>query len=69
VKLACADRSVAHGIGWQALHSPGRDGPALARALLAASARPDCAGIASLAPTLRKDLEQLARAAKQPRFN
>ena len=61
VELACADPSVAHGISWQALHSPGRDGESLSRALLAASARPDCAGLASLATPVRKDLEQLAK--------
>ncbi|HEY8153512.1 MAG TPA: pentapeptide repeat-containing protein [Myxococcota bacterium] len=56
VGLACADPSVAHGIGGQALHSPARDGPALAKALLAARTRPDCAGVAKLAQTMLADL-------------
>ena len=67
VELACADPSVAHGIGSQALHSPARDGQGLARALLAASARPECSGLASLSPQLRKDLDQAARTAKPAR--
>jgi len=66
VGLACADRSVAHGISGQALHSPARDGQGLARALLAARARKDCSGLASLPQTVSQELEQLARASKQP---
>jgi len=66
VELACADPSVAHGISGQALHSPARDGQALARALLAARARPECSGLASLPQPVSKELEQLARASKQP---
>ncbi len=67
VELACADPSVAHGISSQALHSPARDGQGLVRALLAASARPECSGLASLPPQLRKDLDQAARTAKPAR--
>ena len=61
VELACADRSVAHGLGWQALHSPARDGLGLATALLAAGPRPDCAGLAALPQPMRGDLEKLAQ--------
>lgn len=66
VELACGDPSAAHGISRQALQSPARDGPGLARALLEARAQPDCAGLASLAEPVRKDLEQLARSAERP---
>jgi len=65
VELACADPSVAHGIGWQALHSPARDGQALATALLAARTRPDCAGLATLPESMRKDLAQRAQRSSQ----
>ncbi len=61
VELACADASVAHGISGQALHSPARDGQDLSRALIAASGGPDCPGLASLAPAVRKELGQLAQ--------
>ena len=61
VELACADPSVAHGISSQALHSPARDGQDLAKALLAARTRPDCAGLATLPEPMRKDLAQLAQ--------
>ena len=61
VELACADPSVAHGISGQALHSPARDGQALARGLLAARARPECSGLASLSQPLSKELEQLVQ--------
>jgi len=61
VQLACADRSVAHGVVLQALRSPARDGAELARALVAARARPECAALATLQAPLRKDLEQLAQ--------
>jgi uncharacterized protein YjbI with pentapeptide repeats len=64
VELACADPSVAHGISWQALRSPARDGRDLASALLAARARKDCPGLASLSEPTRKDLEQRAHGLK-----
>jgi uncharacterized protein YjbI with pentapeptide repeats len=60
VGLACADPSVAHGIARQALHSPARDGRRLAAALVAARARPDCAAVAKLSETTRRDLARLA---------
>jgi uncharacterized protein YjbI with pentapeptide repeats len=64
-ELACADPSVAHGIGGQALHSPSRDGQALAEALLAARTRPDCAGVATLPPPMLADLaKRSSRAAR-----
>jgi hypothetical protein len=52
---------VAHGIGGQALHSPARDGPGLAKALLAARARPGCAGLAALPQPMLGDLAKLAQ--------
>ena len=58
--LACADASTAHGIVRQALHSAQRDGRGLARALLDAQTRPDCAAITSLPTALRLELEQRA---------
>jgi len=61
VELACADPSVAHGISRQALHSPARDGQGLAKALLAARTRPDCAALATLPQPVLDDLAQLAR--------
>jgi uncharacterized protein YjbI with pentapeptide repeats len=61
VELACADASVAHGLGWQALHSPARDGKGLATALLAAQTRPDCAGLSRLPQPMREDLARLAQ--------
>ncbi len=64
-ELACADPSTAHGLSWQALHSPSRDGPGLARALLDAAARADCAGMQALSSTLKRELEQSARQAKR----
>ncbi len=60
VELACADPSVAHGISWQALHSPARSGQALATALLAAGTRPDCTGLATLPEPMRRDLAHAA---------
>ena len=63
VELACADASVAHGLGWQALHSPARDGKGLATALLAAQTRPDCAGLSRLPQPMREDLTRLAQLA------
>ncbi len=63
--LACADASAAQGLAEQALHSPSRDGPGLARALLDAAARAECAGVQSLPPTLKGELEQSARQAKR----
>jgi uncharacterized protein YjbI with pentapeptide repeats len=60
VELACADASVAHGLGGQALHSPARDGPGLAKALLAARARPECKGLPRLPQPMREDLARLA---------
>ncbi len=61
VELACADVSVAHGLGGQALRSPARDGPGLAAALLAAQTRSDCAGLATLSQPMREDLTRIAR--------
>jgi uncharacterized protein YjbI with pentapeptide repeats len=61
LELACADASVAHGLGSQALHSPARDGQGLATALLAAQTQPACAGLAKLPPAMREDLAKLAR--------
>ena len=66
VELACAEPSVAHGISAQALHSPARDGQALARALLAARTQPDCSGLASLTQSVTKDLAQRAGPTQQP---
>jgi uncharacterized protein YjbI with pentapeptide repeats len=60
VGLACADPSVAQGLSAQALYSPARDGQGLAAALLAARARPDCAGLAKLPEATRRDLARLA---------
>lgn len=65
VQLACADASVAHGLGWQALHSPARDGKGLATALLSAQTRPDCAGLAKLPQPMREDLAKLAKRSSQ----
>jgi uncharacterized protein YjbI with pentapeptide repeats len=62
VGLACADPSAAYGLATQALHSPHRDGPGLARALLDAQLRPDCAAIASLSIAMKQDLAQHAAA-------
>ena len=61
IELACADPSVAHGISGQALHSPARDGQALATALLAARTRPDCPGLAMLPQPMREGLAKRAR--------
>ena len=61
VELACADPSVAHGISNQALHSPARDGKALAKALLAARARLDCRGLAALPQPMLQDLTLLVQ--------
>jgi uncharacterized protein YjbI with pentapeptide repeats len=65
VGLACADASAAHGLGGQALRSPVRDGPGLAKALLAAGTRLDCAGLSGLRPSMREDLARLAVEAKR----
>lgn len=60
VGLACADASVAYGISGQALHSPHRDGPGLARALLDAQTRPDCVAVASLDAAIKQALGERA---------
>lgn len=48
VRLACEDAATAKGIISQALHSPARNGPALARALLDALERAECEGLQGL---------------------
>ena len=60
VGLACASPAAAHGITFQALHSPSRNRQALSRALLDAIGRGDCAALSSLTPELRAELEQVA---------
>lgn len=64
VSLACADASAAHGISWQALHSPHRDGPGLARALLDAQTRPDCVAVGALDAATKLALAQRAGGSK-----
>jgi len=59
--LACASPAAAYGIARQALHSPARDGHGLARALLDARSRPECAGLAALESATIAELEQLAQ--------
>ncbi|HXC49992.1 MAG TPA: pentapeptide repeat-containing protein [Candidatus Limnocylindrales bacterium] len=57
VELACDDRATARGIVAQALGSPARDRPALARELLSARDRPDCKGMGEIP---KEDIEALA---------
>jgi hypothetical protein len=61
VGLACAEASAAHGLAGQALRSPARDGPELAKALLAAATRLDCTGLSGLRQSMRENLARLAR--------
>ncbi|MFN2377386.1 MAG: pentapeptide repeat-containing protein [Candidatus Binatia bacterium] len=63
VALACADSSAALGIARQAAHSPAREGSELARALLEATADPQCVGLGSLPAATREALQ--ARAASR----
>lgn len=58
--LACTSPAVAVGLSRQALSSPSRDGRALARALLQARSRENCAGVAALADATVAQLEGVA---------